>query len=101
MKTLIKFQKDRQITVKKCDKGAGTIVLNFNDYMNSCYEHLNSEMPQLNGLKTNYYKKVDESILLEAKSKINSILEEGFDIGIIKKEEFHAMKIDDVKPAKS
>ena len=40
---LIQLQKDRVITIKPCDKGAGVIILDFEDYMNSCYKHLESE----------------------------------------------------------
>ena len=29
---LLKLQKDRQIVIKRCDKGAGIIILNFKDY---------------------------------------------------------------------
>ena len=32
---LIQLQKDRVITVKPCDKGAGIILLDFDEYMRS------------------------------------------------------------------
>ena len=37
---LSKLQKERQIVIKQCDKGAGIIVLNYDDYIKSCTEHL-------------------------------------------------------------
>ena len=32
LKELIKLQKDRQIVIKPCDKGAGIIILDFKEY---------------------------------------------------------------------
>ena len=43
LKELIRLQKERQIVIKPCDKGAGIIVLDFSEYMRACLE--------------NYYKK--------------------------------------------
>ena len=40
LKQLIQLQKDRVITIKAADKGAGIVILNFSDYMEKCYEHL-------------------------------------------------------------
>ena len=40
LKELIKLERDRVIIIKPCDKGAGTLILDFNSYMKSCYEHL-------------------------------------------------------------
>ena len=34
---LVKLQKERKITIKQCDKGAGIIVLNFVDYIQACW----------------------------------------------------------------
>ena len=42
LKEIIKLQKERIITIKECDKGAGVIVLDFNEYINDCLEHLTS-----------------------------------------------------------
>ena len=50
LKELIKLQRDR---VKPCDKGAGIMVLNFNSYMESCYEHLMTKQSESQA----YYKK--------------------------------------------
>ena len=67
LKDLIQLQKDRKIVVKACDKGAGVIILNFNDYMKTCYEHLTSEQSPNNP----YYVEVDDIALDMAKKKIN------------------------------
>ena len=56
MKTLMNLQKERQIIIQKCDKGAGLIILNFNDYMKACYEHLSAN----NNQGHNYYTQVQD-----------------------------------------
>ena len=48
LKELINLQKERQIVIKACDKGAGIIILNFNDYMQACYKHLLSKQLIIN-----------------------------------------------------
>ena len=40
LKTLIKLQKERQIVVKPCDKEAGIIVSDFQEFLRACMEHL-------------------------------------------------------------
>ena len=49
LKELIHLQRDRVITIKPCDKGAGIIILSFQAYMDSCYKHLNSVQLQSDG----------------------------------------------------
>ena len=39
----MKLQRDRKITIKPCDKGAGTIILDFEEYMKACESHLKSQ----------------------------------------------------------
>ena len=39
IKELIQLQKDRIITIKPCDKGAGIIILDFPEYKKSCDNH--------------------------------------------------------------
>ena len=43
LKELIRLQRDRVITIKSCDKGAGLIILDFNEYINACESHLESQ----------------------------------------------------------
>ena len=45
LKELIRLQKERIIVIKAADKGAGIVILNFQDYMKSCYDHLLSSIP--------------------------------------------------------
>ena len=40
LKKLIKLQKERKIVIKQCDKGAGLVILNFDDYMKAAENHL-------------------------------------------------------------
>ena len=84
---LVRLQKERQIVIKPCDKGAGIIILNFNEYMTAALVHL--EATTATGEK--YYKKVNDSFLKEAKQKITNIVQEAYDNEILSKEEFSAM----------
>ena len=52
LKELIKLQRERKIIIKPCDKGAGILILDFKEYMRSCYEHLLSTQSH-NGVNTN------------------------------------------------
>ena len=73
--TLIKWQRERKIVIKACDKGAGIIILNFNDYVKACYEHLTSE--QTTGKP--YYTLVNEAAIEKARIKINEVIMEGLE----------------------
>ena len=44
LKDLVKLQKERKIVIKQCDKGAGLIILNFEDYMTAANKHLKETM---------------------------------------------------------
>ena len=46
---LIKLQRDRVITIKPCDKGAGVIILDFDEYLKSCEKRLSLEQRQADG----------------------------------------------------
>ena len=93
LKQLVKLQRERQIVIKPCDKGAGIIILDFEEYRRAALEHLNAKT--ITG--DNYYKKVDESVLKEAKVKITDIVKEAYDNDIISHEEYSAMvpKVDE------
>ena len=95
---LVKLQKERKLTIKQCDKGAGIIVLNFVDYIKACTEHLEGKQTYEDGTTKQYYKKEDEAKYYEAESKLKEVLEEGLDNGIISKEEFSAMWPEDKHP---
>ena len=87
LKELINLQKERQIVIKACNKGAGIIILNFNDYMQACYNYILSKTAN----NQPYYSQVDDSAVERAQKKIDSILEEGRKEKYITKNEFDAM----------
>ena len=72
---LVKLQKERQTVIKPCDKGIGMIILNFHEYLRAALDHL--EATTATGEK--YYKKVNDSVLKEAKHKITTIVQEAYD----------------------
>ena len=78
LKELISLQKEKHIVVKACDKGAGILILNYNDYLKACYQHLSSKTAD----KKNYYRQVDDFETNRAKSRINTVLKEGLNKGI-------------------
>ena len=73
--------------VKPCDKGAGIIVLDFDEYLRACNEHLEGETTT----GERYYKRVDKGVLKEAKEKIINIVKEGYNNELLSKEEYIAM----------
>ena len=60
---LIQLQKERKIKIKLCDKGAGIIILDFQEYMRACMKHLETKT----STGEPYYKEVDDSVLNVAK----------------------------------
>ena len=91
LQDLIKLQKERTITIKPCDKGAGVIILDFDAYMNSCYEHLSQKQKQEDGNTKNYYEKVEETKLEEIKDDIKLLLEEGYENEYLTQSEYETM----------
>ena len=93
LKQLQQMQRDRQIVIRACDKGAGIIILNFEDYIRAVYYHLTSEQSPGHP----YYSEVNDFQLDKAKKLIKDILNEGIEREIINKSEFGAMNADDMK----
>ena len=93
LKELQQMQRERKIVVKACDKGAGIIIFNFDDYLKTCYERLTSQ--QING--QSYYSQASDIELEQAKHTINTILKEGLDNNYINKNKFDAMIPDEKK----
>ena len=60
MKELIKLQKDKIIVIKPCEKGAGMITLDYDEYMRACYEYLLSKKIMEDGERKPYYLRVNE-----------------------------------------
>ena len=96
LKELIKLQKDREIVIKSCDKGAGIMILDFKQYMQACYDHLTSKTA--NG--TPYYSNVDDLAEERVKTKIRKILKDMLEKNVISKSEFDAMNADDKTPGR-
>ena len=90
IKELIRLQRDRIITIKMCDKGAGIIVTNFTDYIEASMKHINSKQND----KKSYYKEVDEISVENAIKEINVVLDEAYDNNTITKQELNAMNPD-------
>ena len=88
---LINLQKQRRIVIKRCDKGAGIIVLDFQDYMIACNAHLNSKLKRPDGSTTPYYTKAEEKDVENAKDNLKNLIEEAKDNDIITKEESKAI----------
>ena len=104
LKELIRLQRERVLVIKAADKGAGIIILDFQDYLKSCYDHLlSSLLSQSLEQETNpklYYAPVDEFSLERAKKTILDTLQEALDNQIITKEEYTIMNPKDKNPSK-
>ena len=96
---LINLQRARVITIKPCDKGAGLIILDTEEYIRSADKHLSSTQKQDDGTEKPYYEKVDEVVLNEAKAEILEILKEGKEKGFITEDDYNAMEPADKGPA--
>ena len=59
LKDLIQLQKEKKIIIKRCDKGAGIIVLDYDDYMEASHRHLNSVQKLPNHEEEPFYTKVN------------------------------------------
>ena len=66
LKELINLQRNRVITIKECDKGGGIIILDTEEYIRSCLQHLSSTLKNPDGSES-YYCKVDEEYLEKAR----------------------------------
>ena len=101
LKELVRFQRERVITIKACDKGAGIIILDFKAYMTACYNHLLEKQPNTAGEETpKYYKKEDDFALDRARSHIQNTLKEALKENIITKEEYKFMDPEDKNASK-
>ena len=85
---LIDLQKNRIIVIKPCDKGAGIIICNFSDYIESCTAHLNSKTEKTN---ENYYKIIDSQHVEKLTTDIQHTLDEVKTLKILSEDEFEAM----------
>ena len=64
LKDIIRLQRERKVVIKACDNGAGAFVLNFDDYMRTCYTHLTSKQAD----DKPYYSEVQNIALDQARN---------------------------------
>ena len=69
--------------MKVCDKGDGIIVLNFEAYIKTCHNHLESKTPE----GENYYVPVNQSALIVANDNLSNLLQKGLENEYITQEE--------------
>ena len=106
LQELIRLQREQVIIIKPADKGAGILVMNYLDYIQSCEQHLMSTQPQpSSSLQTSptslrYYTYSSEKELKETQSKILNTLQSGLDNKWISKDEYTAMDPSDSGPGK-
>ena len=90
------YKKKKIIVIKACDKGAGVIILNDDEYMRACYSHLTSYQTE----NIPYYIQVDDLEIERTKSKISNALKEALEGEIISKDEYSEMIADDKGPGR-
>ena len=100
IQNLVRLQKERQIVVKPADKGSGIVVVDYDDYVDSCNQHLLSSQQQPSGPSLPYYKPSSEKDLDTMKQKITSVLKDGLNQKWISKSEFNAMNPTDKGPGR-
>jgi hypothetical protein len=86
VKKLIELQKTKQIIIKPCDKGAGIIVCDYNDYIKEATMHLESKVKP-NSPET-YYKEINVKEFESAKNTIDKTLKSAFTRQEITQEEY-------------
>ena len=91
LKELIQLQREKKIVIKKCDKGAGVIILDFDDYMKAAQKHLSATNETENGEQIPFYTKVQPEAVEEVANKIDNIIKEAVDNYILTSEEAEAM----------
>ena len=100
LQTLIELQKNRIITIKPADKGAGILVMNCNDYIESCNSHLQSKQIQPDSSQIPFYSKASDIALTHMKKSILDVLNNGKTQGWISSDEYNAMNPSESKPAR-
>ena len=95
LKELEKFQKEKHIVIKACDKGSGIITLGYNEYVKACYKHLTSSQSEGNP----YHTQVDALEVERNKAQIKNNLLEAVENNIISQDEYHAMNSKDKEPS--
>ena len=91
LRELIRLQREPVIVIKSRDKGGVIIILDFQEYLRGCYEHLISSQSKPGEENKLYYKQVNSLDIAKAVTTIKEVLQEGLDKNIISKEEYLAM----------
>ena len=74
-------------------------MLNYDDYIKSCTEHLETTRT-VGNVEENYYQRVEESEFIRSKERIKEVLKEARDNEIIDKAEFEALIPKEKLPSK-
>ena len=96
LKELLRLQKEKKIVIKQCDKGAGIIILDYNEYMRACYSHLTS----IQSDNQPYYTQVSQLDVLETQNKIERVIKEALENKVNTKKEYDAMNADNKEPGR-
>ena len=91
LKKLIRLQRESIIIIKPCNKGAGTIILDFTMYMQACNEHLFDKQIGESSETKDYYLKVVDYEIKRSMNQIRTNSQEGLGKEIISIEELNAM----------
>jgi hypothetical protein len=96
LSTLVKMQKDCEIVIKPCDKGAGILICDYTKYVEACNEHLIS----VTATGEPYYEKITEKYLTKAKKEIEVTLKKAYETKQITKDEEKSMSTKEKGPGK-
>ena len=88
---LVNLQKRKEIIIKRCDKGAGIIILDYEEYVRASIVNLNSKQENKNGTTSPYYTKVEEKEIKQVELELKQFLEEAHDNDIITDSEYKHM----------
>ena len=88
---LKEMQTEKKIIIKPADKGAGICILNYEDYVKSCENHLKSIQIQPSGPSLHYYSMSSETQAQSCKHDIIKILNIGKAQGWLTNAEYEMM----------
>ena len=100
LQTLIKLQRDRKITIKPADKGAGILIMDFVRYKESCEIHLSTTQPQPLGPPIPYYAPTNSAQIKRCVKEISDTVKKGLSKEWITTEEAKAMDPTDCTPGR-
>ena len=83
IQALSNLRNNQNIIIKPADKGAATVVMNKQSYINEGYRQLNDER---------YYKKITTPIFMDTSAKIDEILQDLQERHFISDKQYHYLK---------